>query len=234
MLGKYDTIFSNTLTKQPAKLPPLQLKVDESKWKIPQNRRAARVQSQLKNLEIKNQVEKLLDLHLIQSSQAAEKTQVVLARKPDGTRRFCIDYSALKEATESMEWPIPNIPEMFQRIGAKRSKFFAVMDLNKGFFQAPLDEKSRKYTTFATWLGNYEFLRVPMGIKGAPPWFQQMIGKVLTGLLYVCCELYIDDVIIYGETFQEFLENLKKYIRQIQRPWYHRISQEVQISHEFY
>ena len=73
----------------------------------------------------------MLDLHLIQPSQVAEKSQVVLARKPDGTWRFCIDYRALNEATEAMRWPIPNIPEMFQRIGAKRPKFFAVMDLTK-------------------------------------------------------------------------------------------------------
>ena len=212
LLEKYDTVFSNNLTKQPAKLTPLQLKVDESRWKVPQNRRAARPQSMLKNLEIKNQVTKMLDVHLIQPSQAAEKSQVVLAKKPDGTWRFCIDYRALNDATESMGWPIPNIPEMFQRIGAKRPKFFAVMDLTKGFFQAPLDEKSRKYTTFTTWMGNYEFLRVPMGIKGAPPWFQQMIGKVLSGLLHHCCELYIDDVIIFGETFEEFLMNLKQVL----------------------
>merc|ERR1711991_173861 len=118
LLANYNMVFSNNLTTEPAKLEPLQLKVDETKWKVPQNRRAARVQSQLKNIEIKNQIIKMLDLHLVQPSQAAEKSQVVLAKKPDGTWRFCIDYRALNDATESMGWPIPNIPQMLQRIGA--------------------------------------------------------------------------------------------------------------------
>ena len=155
----------------------------------------------------------MIDLHLIQPSQTAEKSQVVLAKKPDGSWRFCIDYRALNEATESMGWPIPNIPQMLQRIGAKRPKYFGVLDLTKGFFQAPLDKESRAYTTFTTWWGNYEWLRCPMGIKGAPSWFQQMIGDiVLTNLLHICCELYIDDVIIYGDTLEEFVENLTKVL----------------------
>ena len=52
-----------------------------------------------------------------------------------------------------------------------------------------------------------------MGIKGAPSWFQQMIGDVvLAGLIHNCCELYLDDVIIYGETLEEYLANLEKVL----------------------
>ena len=89
---------------------------------------------------------------------------------------------------------------MLQRIGNKRPKYFAVMDLTSGFFQAPLHEDSRGYTTFSMWLGNFEWLRVPMGIKGAPSWFQQQLEtKVLGGLIHHICELYIDDVIVYAD-----------------------------------
>ena len=52
-----------------------------------------------------------------------------------------------------------------------------------------------------------------MGIKGAPSWFQQQIGDtVLGGLIHQICELYIDDVIIYGETYEEYLENIEKVL----------------------
>ena len=213
LLRRFEKVFQHTLNREPAKLPPLELNVNDSKWKVPPNRRAARFQSTLKNQEIQLQVEKMLDMHLIRPSQNAEKSQVVLAKKPDGSWRFCIDYRTLNEATESMGWPIPNIPQMLQRIGAKRPKYFCVMDLTMGFFQAPLAENSRGYTTFTTWFGNYEWLRVPMGIKGAPSWFQQQIGDtVLGGLIHQICELYIDDVIIYGETYEEYLENIERVL----------------------
>ena len=79
----------------------------------------------------------------------------------------------------------------------RQPKYFAVMDLTMGFYQAPLAEESRHYTTFTTWMGTYEWLRVAMGLKGAPSWFQQQLEtKVLGGLIHQICELYIDDLII--------------------------------------
>ena len=48
-----------------------------------------------------------------------------------------------------------------------------------------------------------------MGLKGAPAHFQQqMASTVLGSLLYDICEIYLDDVIIYGETEEEFTKML--------------------------
>ena len=50
-----------------------------------------------------------------------------------------------------------------------------------------------------------------MGLKGAPSYFQQMMAAiVLVGLIYVICEIYIDDVIIYAPTEIEFLKRMKQ------------------------
>ena len=49
-----------------------------------------------------------------------------------------------------------------------------------------------------------------MGLKTAGSYFQQQIAHtVLRDCIYKCCEVYIDDVIIYGETEEEFLANLR-------------------------
>jgi hypothetical protein len=50
-----------------------------------------------------------------------------------------------------------------------------------------------------------------MGLKTAGSYFQQQISHVvLHGLIFRICEVYIDDVIIHGETMEEFLANLAK------------------------
>jgi hypothetical protein len=60
-------------------------------------------------------------------------------------------------------------------------------------------------------MGIYEWCRVPMGLKGAPSYFQGVLASiVLVGLLYFICELYIDDIIVYGRTEDKFLVNLEK------------------------
>jgi hypothetical protein len=100
---------------------------------------------------------------------------------------------------------------MFDRIGAKRPKFFGVLDLTQGFHQIALSDASKRLTAFVTHEGLSEYTRISFGVKGAPPYFQQCIARiVLKGLLYEICELYIDDINVYGETEEEFLANLRK------------------------
>ena len=103
-----------------------------------------------------------------------------------------------------MAWPIPNKEQTFHRIGQEKPKHFAVLDLTPGFFQAPLDEQSSKYSAFITWMGLFEWLRVPMGLKDTPLWFQHLLASELLGsLLHRTCELYIDDLIVYVENLRE-------------------------------
>ena len=99
ILDTFNSVFSKELNEIPADLDPLQLKVDDTKWKIPSNRAPTRFASELKREEIKRQIDKMLKMHLIQTSQNPEKSQVVLAKKPDGSWRFCIDYRSLNLAT---------------------------------------------------------------------------------------------------------------------------------------
>jgi hypothetical protein len=55
-----------------------------------------------------------------------------------------------------------------------------------------------------------------MGLKGAPSWFQQhMANTVLTDLVYSICEVYLDDIIIYGSSEEEYLDNLKKVLSRL-------------------
>ena len=37
---------------------------------------------------------------------------------------------------------------------------------------------------------------------------------VLGGLLYIICEVYVDDILVYGNTEEEFTENLKKVFQR--------------------
>ena len=56
-------------------------------------------------------------------------------------------------------------------------------------------------TAFITFMGIDEFTRVPFGPKNAPSWYQQlMAGVVLSEILYIICEMYVDDCIVYEET----------------------------------
>jgi len=199
-LDRYSTIFQDTVLTEPAKVTPLELHVSEEKWCAPANKRQVRQQSPAKETEIQRQITEMLKLGVIkQCNDAQYYSQVHLVKKPNGRWRFCIDYRALNEATVTTGGVIPNIRQMLHDIGAKRPKIFAVLDLTSGFHQTELHPNSQKYTAFRTAHGQYEWIRVPMGIKGAPTYFQHHIGnEVLQDLLHRVSELYIDDIILFG------------------------------------
>ena len=86
------------------------------------------------------------------------------------------------------------------------------MDMTSGFFQTSIDAQSRPFTAFIASSGLYQCCRLPMGLKGAASYFQRMMASivVLAGLIYITVELYLDDVLVYATTEDEFTERLGK------------------------
>jgi transposase InsO family protein len=234
------------LTDEPASVkPPMELVVDESKWKKKSNRTPPRPQTIPKQDEIRRQIEMMLEKKIIQPSMATEYSQALLTPKkpvhqqpvyeklsadyramqsnrdiqpPKPEWRFCIDYRNLNDASEGASWPIPNIRSIFQRLGSKRAKYYGTIDLKSGYHQMPLAMNSRVFTAFITFMGVFEFLRVPFGLKGAPSFFQRLMETtVLAGLLWTICEVYIDDIIVFGNTETEFLHNMNSILLRCEK-----------------
>jgi len=218
MLRKHQEVFSTELQEQPARVTPHRFDVRLEEWEVNSNRTMHRPQSIPREAEINVQVAELLKANVIKPCLAAEHSQVLLVEKKDGTRRFCVDYRRLNAATIPQSWPIPNIAAMLDRLGRQQAKYFAVIDLTKGYFQAPLHEECQKYTSFITSEGVYAFTRVPMGLRGAPAYFQKvMMTEVLPEILYKGCEVYLDDIIVFGRTERDFLVNLNIVLECLDR-----------------
>lgn len=214
---KYEDCFSRSLRAEAALVPPMELSVADG-WDTRDNRRPPRPQGPEKESEIKAQTEKMLDAGVIRLSTASAHSQVLLIPKPDGSWRFCIDYRRLNVETKLTNWPIPNIPQMLRRLGDRKPKLFGIIDLTKGYYQTPLSEASKHYSAFITACALYEWNRVPMGLMGAPSYFQKiMTTHVLAGLMYTSCEVYMDDIIIFGSTQEEYLKNLELVLQRLRR-----------------
>jgi hypothetical protein len=218
LIKEYSDIFSNEVKASAADLPPMELEVDKRQWECNKNHLAPRLQTSVKQAEIRRQVKKMLDLKVIKESQAVYYSQTHLQPKPNGKWRFCIDYRRLNDVCKAMGWPIPNVAQLLRRLGEKRASYFGVMDLTSGYHQAPLSKNSQEASAFITPMGVFEWLRVPMGLKGAPSYFQQkMAMTVLRGLVYSICEVYLDDIIVPGSDEQEFITNLRSVFERFRK-----------------
>ncbi|MBS0349278.1 MAG: DDE-type integrase/transposase/recombinase [Proteobacteria bacterium] len=148
--------------------------------------------------------------HIIRESVSPFNAPVVLAKKPDGSWRFCVDYRALNAVTERDAYEFPLINDMLNALAG--NKVFSTIDLSAGFHQLPIEEESRKYTAFSTLSGHWEFNRVPYGLTNSPPWMQRAISQALRGLEWNICVVWIDDIIIFSKSHEEHLEHLGKVL----------------------
>ena len=186
---------------------------------VARNRLPARRLGSLRDAELERQCDLLLKMGVIEISKGGYYSYAFLVPEPNGDWRFVLDFQGLNKATDNVErWPIPNISELLRRIGEKKPRYFAIMDLTSGFFQAAISAESSVFTAFATRNKVYQWTRVPMGITAAPSYFQRVIStEVLGGLCGIICEVYIDDIIVWGETEEEFKKNLEEVLSRFKK-----------------
>ena len=220
LITKYKSQLRVSLSTEPANVQPFELDLKEgSDWyENKAHKLSARLQSRRKLEATRDFIKKALEEKVIEPSQAESWSQILLTPKPNGSWRFCVDYRHLNKNTKSMGWPLPLIRQMLERIGSKRPKVFAVFDLTQGYNQAAISKKSRPLTAFRTAEGLFQWTRLPMGLKGAPAFFQHaMQHKVLSNYLYSICEVYLDDIIIYADDENELLENIEKVLERLKK-----------------
>lgn len=83
------------------------------------------------------------------------------------------------------------------------------IDLAQGFYQVQMDEHDCHKTAFRVGpLGLYEFVRMPFGLCNSPSTFQRLMEACLGDKNFEILLLYLDDILIFSQSFDEHLERL--------------------------
>ena len=105
---EFDKLLSTSVAAEASNIQPLTLQVRDIEWRSPRNRGPTRPQHTDKHDFIRETVEKLREPGVIRKSQQPYYSQIHVAPKPHSTEwRFCIDYRAFNQATESFGRPLP-------------------------------------------------------------------------------------------------------------------------------
>ena len=138
---------------------------------------------------------------------------VCMVTKKDGTIRFCIDYRKLNGLTKKNSYPLPRIDETLDSLGG--NQWFCTLDLQSGYWQVGMKEEDMEKTAFSSHMGLFQYNVLPFGLCNAPATFEAMMESMLSDLLWKKCLVYLDDVIVFGKTFQECLDNLELVLERI-------------------
>ncbi|MBW0519585.1 hypothetical protein O181_059300 [Austropuccinia psidii MF-1] len=124
------------------------------------------------------------------------------------------DFRALSTYNIPDRYPIPRIHETLTQ--SSQANFITAIDSLKAFNQNVLTDKAKKLLRIIVHCGIYEYLRMPFGIKNEPSHYQRMMNTIFPeelseGWLII----YINDIIICLENWENYLKRPEKVLQKI-------------------
>jgi hypothetical protein len=158
-------------------------------------------------LELKQQVQDLLDRGLVRPSTSPWGAPVLLVKKKDGGLRLYVDYRELNRVTIKNKYPLPRIDDLFDQL--KGAAVFSKLDLRSGYHQVRVRDSDVEKIAFRTRYEHYEFLVMPFGVTNAPATFMDLMNRVFSPFLDSFVVVFIDDILVYSKTREEHAEHLR-------------------------
>ena len=163
---------------------------------------------------MKVKIDELLEGDIIERVEGptACASPVVVAPKPSGEIRLCVDMRRANEAIIPECLPIPTVDEVLEELDG--STVFSKVDLRHGFHQVELPADSTDITTFETHDGLFRYKRLSFGVNAAPEKYQHIISQVradIEGVVNIA-----DDLIVHGKTVAEHDQSLHKLLDRLE------------------
>jgi len=117
-----------------------------------------------------------------------------------------VDFRKLNDVTKKDSFPLPRI-DLFDQLS--NNVWFTTLDLKSCYWQVKIRLEDKEKIAFSIRRELWQFTIMPFGLCNAPATFQRLIESFKRDLSKICL-VYLDNVIIFGKSFEEMLENLKK------------------------
>ena len=78
-----------------------------------------------------------------------------------------------------------------------------------------MDAADREKTALVTQGGLYKFRVMPFGFVNAPATFERLVERVLRGIAWSECLVYLDDILVFGPDFGTTLARLERVLDQL-------------------
>ncbi|GMF23688.1 unnamed protein product [Phytophthora lilii] len=196
----------------PAKLYPLRVVFKEDTTPY---RTTLRQYSTTKTKFLSEYGKQLERFGLVVHNQSRWACAAIPIRKKGPIEEFrCVtDYRPMNTRTIPIAGAMPNLLVVIAKV--KGACFFATFDLFKGFWQLLLHPDCREFFSFITHDTVYTPTRVPQGATDSPIHFQNQMQEVSQDMLYKNLLVWVDDIVIFAKTAQDFLDVIRKFFARL-------------------
>ena len=181
--------------------------------------------------EVRRQIEEWIKLGIVTECESSYNSALFCIRKktppqkpgcpvPVPSYRVVADCRALNDQTIETNFRLPLISETFDRVSATKPSYYTGLDLRSGFTQLSLDKASQLKTAFTDLKTGiqYCFKRTLQGLRGAPMSFHRVAVRIFKPLLVKGnCQVYLDDILLYNQTFKKHIETLEEALSVIEK-----------------
>ncbi|MBW0506554.1 hypothetical protein O181_046269 [Austropuccinia psidii MF-1] len=124
-------------------------------------------------------IKELMDFGVLRKvghNEQVDVTTPIIVTWNNGKSMMVGDFRASNTYTIPDRYQIPRIHEKLTQLS--QAKLITAMDSLKGFHQNVLTDNSRELLSIIVHFSNYEYLRMPFGIKNAPSHYQRMMNTI--------------------------------------------------------
>lgn len=164
---------------------------------------------------LKNYIDENLKKGFISPSTFPAGAGIFFVEKKDHTLRPCIDYRELNKITVKNRYPLPLVPELFQRLGT--AKVFTKLDLRGAYHLIRIREGDEWKTAFRTRFGHFEYLVMPFGLCNAPATFQHFVNDVFRDFLDLYVIVYLDDILIFSVSLADHRRHVQNVLTRLRQ-----------------
>ncbi|RDX97133.1 Retrovirus-related Pol polyprotein from transposon 17.6, partial [Mucuna pruriens] len=115
-------------------------------------------------------------------------------------------------ATGKDHFPLPFIDQVLEKLARKSYCYF--LDGFSSYMQIHIAPEDQHKTTFTCPFGTFAYTRMPFGLCNAPSTFQRCMMSIFSDLLQDCMEVFMDDFMVYADSFETCLSNLSKVLKR--------------------
>ncbi|UYV70995.1 hypothetical protein LAZ67_8001363 [Cordylochernes scorpioides] len=165
--------------------------------------------------EIQEQVGKMLEYDIIEPFFSPYSSPVTLITKKDKTKRFCVDYRRLNEIIFPDVHPLPLIDNILDKLA--NTKIYSRADFSSAYWSIEISPPDRNLLSFVTLEGQYNFKRLPYGIKIGPQVYERAVSQILQRNRLGFIAHYFDDFIIFSNSIEGHLGHLQQFFDMCNR-----------------
>ena len=145
---------------------------------------------------------------IIRKSTSEYALPLALVWKKSEDLCICTDFRWLNARTVRDAHPLSHQADALATLGG--NAFFSTMDLTSGYYNGEVHEEDKKFTTFTSPFGLYEY-------NWLPAMFMRMMA-IFSDQNFLCLLCYLEDILVFAPNEQLVLQRLEMVFERLKAP----------------